>query len=122
MWWRPAKRIWCSECTGLGHTERRTEARTRYSDGGGGTREVPEVRDGNGRVRQMERKRRKRSRRQNMSEDTGKQGGLEEERRGERERKMLVPLLDPRHTQRGTFVHPSETKAEVREQRSKQAY
>lgn len=36
MWWRPAKRIWCSECTGLGHTERRTEARTRYSDWGGG--------------------------------------------------------------------------------------
>lgn len=22
-WWRPAKRIWCSECTGLGHTERK---------------------------------------------------------------------------------------------------
>lgn len=92
MWWRPAKRIWCSECTGLGHTERRrTEARTRYSDGGGG-REV--VRDGNGRVRQIERRRRKRSRRQNMREDH-----RDDWRRGERERKMLVPLLDPRDTQ-----------------------
>lgn len=101
MWWRPAKRIWCSECTGLGHTERgRTEARTRYSDWGGGgghareVDQVPEVRDGNGRVRQMEGKRRKRSRRQNMSEDHRKK----RRKRGERERKMLVPLLGPRDT------------------------
>lgn len=93
MWWRPAKRIWCSECTGLGHTERRkTEARTRHSDRGrGDAREmdqVPEVRDGNRRVRQMERrKRRNRSRRQNMSEDHKK--GREEwkrERRREKDR------------------------------------
>lgn len=59
--------------------------------------QVPEVRDGNGRGRQMERKRRKRSRRQNMSEDH-REKREDWRRRGERERKMLVPLLDPRHT------------------------
>lgn len=70
---------------------------TAIGEEGGHTREVdqvPEVRDGNGRVRQMERKRRKRSRRQNMREDH-----RDDWRRGERERKMLVPLLDPRDTQ-----------------------
>lgn len=33
-WWRPAKRIWCSECTGLGHTERRTAGREGPCRGG----------------------------------------------------------------------------------------
>lgn len=61
MWRRPAKRIWCSECTGLGHTERREnrseDQGTAIGDGGVNTREmdqVPEVRDRNRRWRGIE--------------------------------------------------------------------
>lgn len=39
MWRRPVKRIWCSECTGLGHTERNQQKageRDRENDTGGG--------------------------------------------------------------------------------------
>lgn len=73
--------------------EKKTEARSRYSgEGGDNAREmdqVPEVRDRNRGVRQMERGRRNRSRKQNMSKDHRETGRM----RGAGEKKKDVSIL-----------------------------
>lgn len=46
-------------------------------------------------------------------DNIGRERGLD---KGEKKTKMLVPLLEWRATQRTSFIHPSENRAEVSKQ------
>lgn len=60
MWWRPVKRIWCSECTGLGHTEQKRRGKQKNKQRRMGKKDHVTVLDGNRKrvdIRKRERKR-----------------------------------------------------------------
>lgn len=49
-WRQPAKRIWCSECTGLDHTEEKTTAKAKEGVYRQMMREIKESRTWRGKV------------------------------------------------------------------------